>query len=314
MDTVLIVGLDSVVGSNLALSLTGRYSVVGLWQRDEISLKDCPASGCPDDNGGTARNWIATIRPHWIVYCGPAAQTAWQGSLPSGGEGQTVEGARNWADAARTFDCRFTMISTDAVFTGPWLFHPETSRSYCQTPQARALRAAERAVIDHCPDALIVRSHAFGWSPGRISGSGWVDARLDQLELANGPCADTSRHATPILATDLAVVLERAYQAGLSGVYHVGGSERVNPHEFVRRLADQFQLPPPVAPKPGSCVDWPAGFGEGETSLRCRKIRKALGITLPMLDEGLARLYDQQYNGHRDRLLSDAEPVREKVA
>lgn len=321
MHTVLIVGIDSVIGANLALCLVDRYSVHGLWQREPIFLDGCAVSACPEEHEHSVRKWVATVRPRWIVYCGPAARSAWQTSPaaaaiqePEERQPQIVAGARNWVIAASQSDCPFTMISSDAVFTGPWMFHAETSRSYCPTPQALTLRAAERAVIETCPNALIVRTHAFGWSPGTSSGSGWIEDMLCDLRQCTLPPADTFRHATPILATDLAVVLERAYRTGLSGVYHVAGTERVNPHQFVQRLADRLELPSPTPGSRGTLLDRPAGLGAGETSLRCRKIRKALRLPLPMLDEGLARLRDQHHNGHRDRLQSAAEPVRDKVA
>jgi len=40
------------------------------------------------------------------------------------------------------------------------------------------------------------------------------------------------RHSTPILATDFAEILERAYQQKLRGTYHLAGAERINPFRF----------------------------------------------------------------------------------
>ena len=111
---------------------------------------------------------------------------------------------RVWARAVRDAGCRLTYLSSDAVFTGPWLFHAEDSPHHCQSLEAVRLRSYEELVARVVPDALIVRTHAFGWSP---DGEGWVESLLGDLE-DRAADADPVRHATPILATDLVFAID----------------------------------------------------------------------------------------------------------
>jgi dTDP-4-dehydrorhamnose reductase len=46
----------------------------------------------------------------------------------------------------------------------------------------------------------------------------------------------------------------------------------------------------------------PQGFGEGESSLQTKEIRKELCVAMPLLSEGLVRLREQSESGYRDRL------------
>ena len=105
-----------------------------------------------------------------------------------------------------------------------------------------------------------------------------------------------------MLASDLADILQKSWESGLVGIHHIAGAERVSPRKFAMRLAGHFRLPTPSSPIAGSLADRTTGFGCGETSLQTRKIRRALGIPLPLLDESLDRLYQQHLSGYRARL------------
>ena len=110
-----------------------------------------------------------------------------------------------------------------------------------------------------------------------------------------------------MLATDLAAIIEHAYQERLTGIFHVAGGERINPLEFTKRLSKVFGLTMSELPRATVLNECPSGFANGESSLHTRKIRRALSISMPMLDDGLQRLFDQQQNGFLNRLNNEHE-------
>jgi dTDP-4-dehydrorhamnose reductase len=311
VNTILVVGAESVTGANLAAHLADRYSIIGLSSAD-VRIDGCDIERLVDDEARDASRWLRSARPDWLVYCGPESSSGWDtetaGRLTDGGP----SAAGCWAAAAHAAECPFTMVSSDAVFTGPWMFHDEESLSVCRTPEAARIREAEKAVREQCPAALIVRTNAFGWS---VDGDGgWVESQLAAIESRCGLETDCIRHGTPLLATDLADILERARLEQLAGTYHVAGAERVSPTQFAQRLADQFDLPWLSVRREQSLLERANGFGAGETSLQTKKVRKALCVAMPMLSEGLARLRAQQLNGFRDRLCPSDQGAVQKVA
>jgi hypothetical protein len=80
VDKLLVAGIDTVVGANLAAWLANRYRVVGLSFSEPIQIAGCETAACPIDSAEAAHRWIASERPQWVVYCGPAARSTW--SLP----------------------------------------------------------------------------------------------------------------------------------------------------------------------------------------------------------------------------------------
>ena len=299
MDKLLIAGVDSVVGGNLAAWLSSRWEVAGLSWEHPLQIAECRVA-LARERGTNPQAWQGEGKPQWVVFCGPSAESSWEVPSGSGSAARWSELAAQWARAARDWQVPMTLISSDAVFTGPWMFHRENGTCFCDSPQAVGYRQMEQAVLEANPQALVVRTQAFGWSP--VAGRTGLPERVVETLVAGGAVRlDCQRHATPILATDLADVLELARQKSLSGVYHVGGGERVSPFRFGCLLADQFGLP-----LSGLAADLTRGglgreFGSIETSLQSRRIRKALDLPLPLIREGLSRLHEQHVSGYRDR-------------
>jgi len=146
--------------------------------------------------------------------------------------------------------------------------------------------------------ALVVRTHAYGWSP-TPEGATFAQAALESLAAGIAPAVDGRRHATPILATDLAEFLLRAYELRLHGLYHLAGAERSSPWGFVTELAAVLGVPcPSVRRQPAAAA---ADGWHDETSLDSKRARRALEMATPLLREGLYRFAQQSHSGWRDR-------------
>jgi dTDP-4-dehydrorhamnose reductase len=179
------------------------------------------------------------------------------------------------------------------------MFHEEQSSALSKHPVARAAVAVEAALEGS--GALVVRTHAYGWSPREDELS---FAERVWLSLTEGlPCAaDPHAYATPILVADLAQRLYSAYQRQLRGLYHIAGAERTSAARFAGELALLAGLPlhggESQAATPGPSA--PGNFRE--TSLNTRRAQRDLVSSMPMLRQGLAGLLAQLRDGTRERL------------
>jgi dTDP-4-dehydrorhamnose reductase len=311
VERLLIVGIDTVVGANLAAHLTDKFDVTGLSAGEEIAIEGCETASAPIVDAQSARQAIALYRPDRLVLCQAAGDSSWH-SATTHNLRSTAAATFAWIEAARSAGKPATLISSDAVFTGPWMFHTETCDSHCQANEAQTLRALEDAALKGSDNSLVVRTHPYGWSP-KLDG-GWIDGALAALEADEPPVFDCVAHATPILATDLADALAAAWNAGLSGLYHIAGAERTNPHNFACALARVFDLEPSRTAWLAPTATLSNGFARGECSLHTRSIRRALGIALPMLVEGLERLRAQHDQGFDRRFSRGKRFATSKVA
>lgn len=299
MHKILIAGIDTIAGANLAAWLAGRHQVMGLSWRKPVSIAGCETALCDGRAEEAAEEWIESVRPQIVVACGPAAESSWQDAGTRLSNTHVTQ-LPVWALAARGYGAQFTLLSSDAVFTGPWMFHRENSTCFCESAEAKAIRETEAEVAKVHPEALLCRTNVFGWSP-RAESPSFCQMVIDTLQSERPLSLECTRHGTPILATDLAEILEKCWEHELQGLYHIGGGERISPFRFACLLADQFGVSTDSLVPAENAPEGRREFGSGEASLQTRKIRKTLETALPLIREGLGRLKDQHDSGYRDR-------------
>lgn len=309
MNTVLIVGVDSVAGANCAVVFGDKFRVVGLAQRAGVRIEDCEVRTQSRHDAASVRQVMQQEQPQWVVFCGAAAQSSWDLKATDGIDDAA---AIQWAQAAQQAGADFTMVSSDAVFTGPWVSHHEADESYCQTPRACHIRDVEDAVFTAHPEALVVRTNVFGWS-ALPRPTGFVEQVLASFEQDLSLEIDFVRHGSPLLASDFAEMLLTAHENEVCGVLHLSGGERVNPYQVVELLAEAADLAPPEMPTLTTLAAPITGFGLGETTLNCALARQLIGIQPPRIDDSIRSLMAQRVNGYCDKLRGAAS-VLSKVA
>jgi len=266
VERLLVTGMDSLLGANLAVALAGQCEVLGLYEHWMVESPLVRTAAWNPADRHSIKQHLDDWQPQWILHCGPLANGSWERE-PSAtvAEHEPLVVAR-LAEAASESACRLTVLSSDVVFAGPRMFHDESTTPASPSPRAARVRAMER-VLEHTP-ALVVRTHAYGWGM-RGEPSGFAEQMASRL------CG--------------------AFEIRLHGLYHLSGAERTSPYRFVTELAGALGLdmPPCLASETTQEVStW-----HDETSLSSKRARRMLGAVTPMLREGLDRFADQQKNG-----------------
>ena len=286
MDKLLVTGVEGMLGSNVAAMLAERCEVVGV-SHTAVAAPYRVLAFNPADPLELAA--IAEAEsPRGLIHCGPLARASWDAAdaPPPDAECES-HAAASLAAAARRCGARLAVVLTDAVFAGPRLFHPESSTPTAAGPFAAAARAVEQALAE--TDALIVRTHAYGWAP-QSAEPNYAERFWQRLSQGETCDADAQRHATPILATDLAVLVYRALRARLQGLIHITGAERTSPFRFAAELALAGNFAGRLVRVSDAAPRRPHA---DETSLNTHRVRRELETPLPLLREGLARFVEQ---------------------
>ncbi|HBN79482.1 MAG TPA: hypothetical protein DD473_27410 [Planctomycetaceae bacterium] len=293
LNTLIIFGVDTVAGSNLAESFSSSYHVIGICERNAPEIANCEIL-----SGGAVTSQIGKLlddlEPERLIDASSAGDSAWNPQATIGSEDQCQTSA-NLATACAERKIPFTLISSDAVLTGPWMFHEESSEECCTSIIGQRLLKLEQHVQAVSPEALIVRTHLFGWCQS-TENTGWIEEMLeDMLRGKMNSQWSQPGYATPIIVSEFATILSRAFEENLTGLYHIAGAERVNRIQFARRLAQQFDIC-----WYGSGTNTShytdaerRSFGCGESSLQTRAIRRELCVAMPTLAESTQVLCDQ---------------------
>ncbi len=297
MAKTLLVGSDTEIGRHLARRETSPPRTIAFSLTEIVSRLPQSDALC---------ELIAAERIERIVYCGEASFSCWSGHSSACGD---LLPLRMCVSAARRAEIPMTFISSDAIFTGPWMFHAEDDRHECDSPRAVSIRAQEDWVLSSHPGAIIVRAHLLGWSPG-----GWLQAVRDAS--FDGPplSLECVPHATPLYCGLFGELLDTLHASGLTGTIHLGGAERVSPYRFGSALANRLGAAPPRSLSSVSLTERPTGFGRGETSLQSALVRRLAGIRPPTLEESLEAIAHDVEAGLDEELLSEFGARRSCVA
>lgn len=294
MQRVLIVGVDSVLGSNLALEFTKWFDVCGLYSRFPIEVDGCRTEQqAAGDDGLLAQ--IDRIAPQRVIFSGALSQSSWNEFDRSTNDASVIRPLLTGCDE---LEYTLTVVSSDAVFTGPRLFHAEFDFRLATGALAREARQVEQLLEG--TSALLVRTHAYGWSPVPDFVPG-IERLWNDIRFSSKCPLDSGRHATPILASDLALLLCRAMDCELTGLYHIAGAERINPHRFGSELASILGLPRRHVRFTRTDVRDNASIGI-ETSLVTRRVSTTLKTSMPLVRDGLKRLAEQAEQGYASQL------------
>jgi dTDP-4-dehydrorhamnose reductase len=190
------------------------------------------------------------------------------------------------ARACRERGVRLVALSTDMVFAGDRAPLSEGDPPGPLSVYGRTKREGERAVLDALPEAAVAR---VALVYGRGHGPRGTSSESVAWALAAGRAAAlfTDEFRTPVDAASVADAVGRILRRGGSGLYHLGGPERLSRYELGARVARILGLDPSRL-VPVRQADFPAPEPRPrDVSLDCGRARRELGWEPRPVDEAL---------------------------
>lgn len=217
-----------------------------------------------------------------------------------------VKSAQHLATVASTLGSQFVHISTDQLFDGVSPWKTEADPPAPINTYARTKWLAEQAVLEACPNALIVRTNFFGWGTSiRTSFSDWI---LQGLEQQRKLTMFSDVFFTPILINQLIEVITKLVSIKSGGIFNVAGAERLSKYAFAVQMAEVFGYPTHSI-LATSVQDFPFKAARPvDMSLSSKKTELYLGIQMPTVAEGLERLHSLQKNRWQEGIENSIGP------
>ena len=288
MAKLFIAGVSGLLGLNAALLLRDRYEVSGCYHSRPVALDGVHPFKLEANSSQAATAVLTEIRPDLIINTIGLTNVDTCETDPAQARLLNVETARNLADAAHRLKAKLVHISTDQLFDGTssWITEEDAARPLNVYGETKS--EGEQAVLDSCPDALVIRTNFFGWgNSARTSFSDWILASLAQgRELT----MFTDVFFTPILIDHLVELSLQLEDGGAKGRYNLAGGERLSKYDFAIKAAEVFGLPDHGI-RATSVKDFPfKARRPEEMSLSSAKAEALLGRPMPSVGEGLRRL------------------------
>jgi dTDP-4-dehydrorhamnose reductase len=297
---IFISGISGLFGLNLALQARDRFQISGCYYAHPVILEGVQTFRLDLTSLSRLEQALLEVGPDVVIHAAGLTNVEECETKPELAYRLNVETTRNVAKVTNTLRAKLVHISTDHLLDGgtPWKTEeaiPGPLNTYAETKWR-----AEQAVLEECPDALIIRTNFFGWgTPVRVSFSDWI---LRALAQKSDLTMFSDVYFTPILINDLVDIMTELIARGAEGVLHVAGGERLTKYAFALQLAQVFNHPTHTI-RAISVENFPfRAKRPKDMSLSCRNAEAYLGVRMPSVRDGLNRLKRLKTDGFRAAL------------
>jgi len=203
--------------------------------------------------------------------------------------------ASNVAKACANLGIKLVHISTDHLFSGQEAMVRENQLIAPVNVYGKTKAEAEHRVSEINPEALVIRTNFYGW--GTSYRQSFSDMVIKELRSHQEITLFQDVLYTPILIENAAKVVHDLIDLKVSGIFHVVGDDRISKYEFGLHIAEKFGLDaskivPGFLANQSRLTQRPF-----DMSLSNSKVRNLLGRPVGSIQEQIATLHQQEYNG-----------------
>jgi dTDP-4-dehydrorhamnose reductase len=237
----LITGANGFLGANLGYFLNGKVDRIGSMRSSAKSIKHFDQVVEIDlFDHSKIHEQVDKVAPAVIVHTAAISSHELCEADPMLAIQINVESTKALALAAKNSGAQFIFISTDAVFNGDRGKYNEEDQPDPTSVYGHTKLAAERAVLEIDPSALIIRTNFFGWSPTGTRSI--LEFFVNSLSAGKNVNGFTDFTVTSCYAQTLAQAIEDLVDIHASGILHVASSNALSKYEFGIEIARQFGL------------------------------------------------------------------------
>lgn len=283
---LLITGISGMLGSNIVHRfLDDGWQVQGWYRTFAACIPGVETAQCDLADAAAVRRRLLDFAPDAVIHCAGRVDVDTMENDREGAWKANVLAVENLM-AGLASETRFVHISTDAVYDGESGNHTEESGIGPKNWYGETKLEAEKRVRQR-EHSLIFRVNFYGWNRmGKLSLAEWFLRKLADGEAVGG---FSDAFFSPLYTQDLADIMARCLDRGLSGTYNCCSRNALSKFEFGRKVAALFGYPEDLINEisiDDVLYNVPRGKNLG---MCCEKLEKALGTPLPTAEESLHR-------------------------
>jgi dTDP-4-dehydrorhamnose reductase len=229
---------------------------------------------------------LETSRAEAVLHSATLGGAAECEDRPEAARALNVAATGRLAAVCQQAGLRLIALSTDQVLAGDRAWVPETEPARALMIYGRTKLEGERAVLDAHPMAAVVRLPLMigrGYGPRGTAS----EAILWELRARRPVRLFVDEFRTPLDPESAAAALATLLRGQQTGLFHLGGAERVSRFELGQSVARAFDLPAHLLePVPHSTHQGPPR--PVDVSLDSSRARRELGWAPRPLPEGIA--------------------------
>jgi dTDP-4-dehydrorhamnose reductase len=302
--TILIFGVSSFVGSNLAQLLGDEYRIVGTYYMTPVNILGITCVPCDILIKDYVFKVVSVFNPHYIIYAAGMSSLTECHRNAKKADALNSGGPINCVSASERFGSKFIYLSSCFVLGGEPILYKESDTPFPTTVYGNSLSSTEFYIQRSCLNYLILRcSPLYGRSYNPLHPN-WFE--MVQVCLAKNQAlpTDDSVHTGFLDIYLFAKVLRSLLKLSVTNkLLQVSSKDAMTRLEFARTYAKTFKKDDGlIQPSSGSFpTSTKSRQAQGAApsiqyyQLDITNLETMLGVKLPSIEESLKLTY-QRYN------------------
>ncbi len=240
--SLLITGASGFVGWYVCRHFATRWQVYGTYCR-HVPVVDAGILPYAVDltcDRSLQAAWDA-LQPDAVLHLAAIAKVNQCQQDPTGSRALNITAAVHLAALCAQRDIPFLFTSTDLVFDGTQAPYAETALPQAVNEYGRQKAIAEAAIREVYPAATIVRLPLLYGAPTPHAEC-FLQGFLRAIAAGKTLTLFTDEVRTPAAVTDIVQGIDLLLQQGQTGIWHLGGPERINRYAFGLQMAAAFHV------------------------------------------------------------------------
>lgn len=298
--TVLIYGISSFVGSNLAQLLKDDFRVVGTYYKTPLSIPGITCVPCDVLKKEWVTNLTGRIKPDFTIYAVGLSSLKECKQKPKLADALNTSGAINCCTASERHGSRFVLISSAFVLGGEDVLYKEGDTPFPVTAYGSSLSASEYYVQRSCLNYLIFRCCSLYGKSFNPKHSTWFESIQSQFAKGESVVADDSVVMGFLDIYILAKIIKTAFDQNVQNrLFQVSSRDYMTRYDFAQKYAGIFKKDENLIQK--VTVDFPIDSEKAHQKndairthsykLDTANLEEFLGTTLPTIEESLQLSY-----------------------
>lgn len=291
---LLITGISGLLGSNLAYYFKDSSDILGLYNAHPVEVNGIHTQQVDILSVDSLKIVIQDFHPDIIIHCASLTDIEYCEVNKEATDLVNVLGTKNIVDSINEDSTKIIYISSESVYEGASGNHSETDIVNPQNYYGLSKYKGELETLKRA-GSLILRTNIFGWNiQAKHSIAEWMLNELARNTQING---FKDAYCSYIYTLELAVILEKAIEQDLSGIYNCGSCDSISKYEFALLIARLFHLNQNLV-KPISIDDFKFKAKRGKNlSLNVSKLALALNLNLPRIHDSVKAFYNDFESG-----------------
>ena len=237
--TILIFGISSFLGSNLAEILKNKYRIVGTYYKNIVHIPGVLALKCDVHKKDFVQRITYIVKPDITIYAIGLSSLQNCHDNPKVADALNTAGVFNVSAAAERYNSKFIYFSSSFIFSGEDTMYREDDTPMPSTVFGSNMASSEFYIQKSCLNYIIFRCCPIIGRTYNYKDSNWVEV-LDRLNYEGKKIiCDTKVYTGFIDIWTVVAVLEEAIERNITNrLFQLSSVDLMNKYEFSKKYLE----------------------------------------------------------------------------